>query len=72
MNRAMATETGVAGAKEGKGKGGKGNCKSKKCVKRGTAMATKRAIATATRVEGNKESNGKEEGNGNSDRGGGQ
>ncbi len=38
------------GNKEGKGEGGKGKGNGDKGVKQGAAMATKRAMATATRV----------------------
>ncbi len=40
------------------GKGGKGEGHDDKGVGRGTAKSTKRAMATATRVVGNKESTG--------------
>ncbi len=62
----------VAGNKEGNGVGGKGDGNSNKGVKQGTVMETKRAMATAARVVGNKEDNGKEEGNCDSSEGGGQ
>jgi hypothetical protein len=48
----------VPGNKEGNGEGGKGNDSSDKGVGQETAMATKRAMVTATRVAGDKECNG--------------
>jgi hypothetical protein len=46
----------VAGNKEGYGEGGKGNGDSNKGVRQGTALATKWAMAAATRVAGEEES----------------
>ncbi len=46
------------GDEEGKGKGGKGDGNSDNSVGQGTAMATKRAIASGTSVAGDKESAG--------------
>ncbi len=46
------------GDKEGKSKCSKGNDNGDKGVRQGTVMARKRAMATATRVAGNKESAG--------------
>ncbi len=46
----------VAGNKEGNGEGSKGNGDSNKGVRQGTALATKWAMATATRVAGEEES----------------
>jgi hypothetical protein len=46
----------VAGNEEGNGEGGKGNGYSDKGVRQGTALATKWAMATATRVAGEEES----------------
>ncbi len=46
------------GDEEGKGKGGKGKGNGDKSVGQGMAMVTKRAMATATRVGGNKKSAG--------------
>jgi hypothetical protein len=44
------------GNKEGEGKGGKGKGNGDKVVRQGTVTAMKRAMATATRVAGDKES----------------
>ncbi len=49
-------ETRVAGDKDGNGEGGKGDGHSDKGVRQGTALATKWAMATATRVAGKEES----------------
>jgi hypothetical protein len=57
--------------KEGKGKGGKGDGDGNKGVKQGTVKATKRAMATATRVAGNQESAGNGDCNCNSNESGG-
>jgi hypothetical protein len=46
----------MAGDKEGNGEGGKGDGDSNKGVRRGTALVTKWAMATATRVAGEEES----------------
>jgi hypothetical protein len=46
----------MAGNEEGNGEGGKGNGDSNKGVRQGTALATKWAMATATRVVGEEES----------------
>jgi hypothetical protein len=46
----------VAGNKEGNGEGGKGNGDSNKGVRQGTALATKWAMVTVTRVAGEEES----------------
>jgi hypothetical protein len=46
----------VAGNKEGNGEGSKGNGDSDKGVRQGAALATKWAMATATRVAGEEES----------------
>ncbi len=46
----------VAGNKEGNGEGGKGNGDSDKGVRQGMALATKWAMATATRVADKEES----------------
>ncbi len=46
----------VAGNEERNGEGGKGNGDSDKGVRQGTALATKWAMATATRVAGEEES----------------
>ncbi len=53
--------------REGKGEGGKGNGNGDKGVGRGTAPATKRAMATTTRVADNEESTGNGDCNCNSD-----
>jgi hypothetical protein len=70
--KVMAIATRVAGDKEGSGKGGKGNGNNNKGVRQGTAMATKRAMATATRVVGKEEGDSNKEGNCNSSEGGRQ
>ncbi len=57
----------VAGNKEGNGKGGKGNDNGNKGVSQGMAIATKRAIATVTRVVGEEESKASK-GDGNNDK----
>ncbi len=51
-----ATAMRMAGNKEGNGEGGKGNGDSDKGVRQGTALVTKWAIGTATRVAGKEES----------------
>ncbi len=61
----MATATRVPHYKQGNDDGGKG-------VRQGMATVTKRAMATATRVVGNKEGDGNKDCNGNRDKGGGQ
>ncbi len=50
-----ATAMRVAGNKEGNGEGGKGNGDSNKGVRQGTALATKWAMVTVTRVAGKEE-----------------
>jgi hypothetical protein len=55
----------VAGNKEGVGKGSKGDGNGNKGVRQGTAIATKRAIDTATRVVGKEESKGGKGGDNN-------
>jgi hypothetical protein len=53
-----ATVMRVVGNNEGDGKGGKGNGNGNKGVRRVMTMATKRAVATMTRVAGKEESKG--------------
>jgi hypothetical protein len=57
---------------KGKGEGGKGNGKGNKGVGQGTAMATKRAMATVLRVAGNEESAGDKDCNCDSNEGSGR
>ncbi len=55
--------------KEGIGEGGKGDGDGVKGVRQGMPTATKRAMATATRVVSNEEGDGNTEGNGDSNKG---
>jgi hypothetical protein len=71
-SRAMTMAMGLAGNKEGNGKGSKGNDNCDKGVGQRTATATKRPMITVTRVGGNEEGNGDKEGNGDSNKGGRQ
>jgi hypothetical protein len=70
--RAMMIAMRVAGNKKGYGKGGKVDGDGDKGVGQGMVAATKRAIATAARVVGDKEGDGNEEGNISSNKGNGQ
>jgi hypothetical protein len=66
LARAMVPAMRAAGDKEGEGCKGNGNCN--KGGRRAMAMATKRMMAMATRVAGDKEGNGygcKSDGDGN-------
>jgi hypothetical protein len=70
--RAMAMAIRVPGNVESFGKGGMGDGDIDNGVRQETVMAMKKAMATVTRVAGNKEGDGNNEGTGNSNKGGRQ